>query len=121
MFYLRGFAKLKKSEITLEVVGGSGSHWGGVGKSSQNCPTLIFWGSIPCVFFRHLYINLRRSCDCRLLWLCVGGCLGFIVSYALHLLILGSCYIAHKRIVNIMKVYIKKNNIQVELIRFRKK
>ena len=28
---------------------------------------------------------------------------------------------AHKRIVNIMKVYIKRNNIQVELIRFRKK
>ena len=28
---------------------------------------------------------------------------------------------AHKRIVNIMKVYIKRNNIQVELIRFLKK
>ena len=27
---------------------------------------------------------------------------------------------AHKRIVNIMKVYIEKNNVQVELIRFRK-
>ena len=27
---------------------------------------------------------------------------------------------AHKRIVNIMKVYIERNNIQVELIRFRK-
>ena len=42
------------------------------------------------------------------------------VSYALLLLILGSCYTAHKCIVNIMKVYIKSNNIQVELIRFRK-
>ena len=28
---------------------------------------------------------------------------------------------AHKRIVNIMKVYIERNNKQVELIRFRKK
>ncbi len=28
---------------------------------------------------------------------------------------------AHKRIVNIMKVYIERNNIQVELIRFRQK
>ena len=28
---------------------------------------------------------------------------------------------AHKRIVNIMKVYIERNNIQVELIRFHKK
>ena len=52
---------------------------------------------------------------------CVGGWVGFIVSYALQLLILGSCYTAHKRIVNIMKVYIERNNIQVELVRFRKK
>ena len=28
---------------------------------------------------------------------------------------------AHKRTVNIMKVYIERNSIQVELIRFRKK
>ena len=27
---------------------------------------------------------------------------------------------AHKRIVNIMEVYIERNNMQVELIRFRK-
>ena len=40
------------------------------------------------------------------------------VSYPLHLLILGSC--SHKRIVNIIKVFIERNNIQVELIRFRK-
>ena len=69
----------------------------------------------------YLYISLIRSRGCRLIWLsvgmCVCGCEVFIVSYALHLLILGSCYTAHKRIVNIMKVY---NNIQVELIRFRK-
>ena len=70
-------------------------------------------------------INLRRSRDCH--WLFVGVCVwicglvAFIFSYALHLRILGSCYTAHKCIVNIMKVYIKRNNIQVELIRFRKK
>ena len=43
---------------------------------------------------------------------------GFVV--ALHLLILDSCYIVKK----IMKVYIKRNNMQMELIqliRFRKK
>ena len=71
----------------------------------------------------HTYIcvNLRRSHDCRLIWMSVGMCVGgFTVSYVLHLLILGSCYTAHKRIVNIMKVYIKRNNIQVELIRFHK-
>ena len=28
---------------------------------------------------------------------------------------------AYKRIVNIMKVYIERDNLQVELIRFRKK
>ena len=28
---------------------------------------------------------------------------------------------SHKRIVNIMKVYIERNNMQVEIIRFRKK
>ena len=80
----------------------------------------------------HLYINLRRSLDCRLIWLCVCVracvracvcvcecvcvCVVLKVSYALHLLILSSCYTAHKRIGNIMKVYIKRNNIQVELI-----
>ena len=36
-------------------------------------------------------------------------------------LILGSCYTAHKRIVNIMKVYLKRNNTHVELMRFRLK
>ena len=68
-----------------------------------------------------IYINLRRSRDCRLIWLWVCVWVVFIVSYALHLLILGNSYTAHKRIVDIMKVYIKWNNIQVELILLRKK
>ena len=61
----------------------------------------------------HLYINLRRSCD---------GTLFVCLLPALHSVRFGqllSC--AHKRNVNIMKVYIERNNIQVELIWFRKK
>ena len=56
---------------------------------------------------------------------CVFVCVGGFDSqlYALHLLILGCCYTAwaHKRIVNIMKVYIERDDIQVELIRFLQK
>ena len=75
----------------------------------------------------YIYIDLRKSRNCHWLFVCVWGevdlwlCGVFIGSYApLHLLILGSCYTAHRCIVKIMKVYIKMNNIQVELIRFRK-
>ena len=49
----------------------------------------------------------------------VGGCdsqLGVAFTYFGQML---CC--AHKRIVNIMTVYIERNNIQVELKRFRKK
>ena len=45
------------------------------------------------------------------LWLC--GCASF--TYFGQLL---RC--PHKRIANIMKVYIKRNNIQMDLMRFRK-
>ena len=71
-----------------------------------------------------LSINLRRSRDgTRMLgWVFVwGGVFGCIRS-SLHSVRFGyllSC--THKRIVNIMKVYIKRKNMQVELIRFRKK
>ena len=49
---------------------------------------------------------------------CVRSC----VCYPRFIqLALGSCYDVHiKRIVNIMKVYIERNKIQVELIRFLK-
>ena len=43
----------------------------------------------------------------------------FMLALIVGLLLLGSC--AHKRIVNIMNVYIEMNNMQVELIRFRQK
>ena len=63
----------------------------------------------------YLYINLRRSRDCRWLfvdlWLC--GCASF--TYFGQLL---CC--PHKRIVTITKVHIARNNKQVESIRFRK-
>ena len=52
-------------------------------------------------------------------WMC--GFVVFIFSSALHLLIIGSCYTAHRKfLVNIMKVYSDRNNIQVDLIRFHK-
>ena len=41
------------------------------------------------------------------------------VSYALHLLLLDSCYAVHINIVNKMKVYIERSNMQDEFIRFR--
>ena len=65
------------------------------------------------------YINLRSSRDGTLFGcLCVRVCESdpCFIQFAL-----ASCYIrcSLKRIVE-MKVYIKRNNIQVELIRFRK-
>ena len=61
----------------------------------------------------YIYINLGRPSP----WF---GCL--YVSSSLHLVRFGQLLrCAHKRIVSIMKVYIERNNMQVELIRFRKK
>ena len=73
----------------------------------------------------YLYINLRRSRDC--LWMyvcrdlcvcgcmCVGMCLRASFTYFGEML---RC--PHKRIVTITRVYIARNNIHVEIIRFRK-
>ena len=55
---------------------------------------------------------------------CLGGSVYVVIRSSLHSVRFGQllhCGCAHKRIVNIMKVYIKRNSIQVELIRFRKK
>ena len=66
----------------------------------------------------NLYINLSRSRYCLLLGLAVYLC----VSSSLHLVrFVPLLRCAHKRIVNIIKVYIERNNMPVELIRFRKK
>ena len=71
---------------------------------------------------RYLYINLRRARDCL-------SVRGFVCPLSV-----GLCHRAasftyfgevlrcpHKRIVTITKVYIARNNIHVELIRFLKK
>ena len=51
---------------------------------------------------------------------CVCACV--CVRLSLHSVRFGQLLrCAHKRIVNSMKVYIERKNIQVELIRFRKK
>ena len=59
-----------------------------------------------------LYVKLRRYRDCTLL-ICPSVC--YLPVRFRQLL---RC--AHKGIVDILKVYIKKNNMQVELIRFGK-
>ena len=67
-----------------------------------------------------VYINLRRSRDCILL--CLGGWVFVYIKSLLHSVRFGRLLCcAHKRIVDIIKVYIERNNMQVELIRFRKK
>ena len=51
----------------------------------------------------HLFINLRKSRDCFCLYVNLD------VSYALHTSFGQLLCCAHKRIVNIMKVYIEMN------------
>ena len=65
------------------------------------------------------YLNLRRSRDC--LCSCVRS---FVCSLldSIHSVRFGQLLrCAHKRIVNIMKVYMERKNRQLELIRLRKK
>ena len=57
-------------------------------------------------------------------YVCVHACVPMCIRSSLHSVRFGHLLrCAHKRIVNIMKVYIERKNIglQVELIRFRKK
>ena len=61
-----------------------------------------------CCFSSNLYIKLRRSCDLLLRL----SFLSFVLVTQLHY--------ADKRILNIMKVYIERNNLQLELIRYGK-
>ena len=67
-----------------------------------------------------IYINLRRSRDgtqfcCSVVLL--FGCSGVYLTVRFEQLL----RYGHKRIVNIMKEYFERNNMYVELIRFRKK
>ena len=51
----------------------------------------------------------------------VGGCVCVCIRSSLHSVSFGQLLrYVHKRIANILKVYIERNKIQVELIRFRK-
>ena len=60
-------------------------------------------------------------CVCVCVYVCVCVCVCVYVSSSLHLVRFGQLLrCAHKRIVNIMKVYIERNNMQVEIIRFHK-
>ena len=53
--------------------------------------------------------------------MCVYVCVCVCIRYSLHPVRFGQLLrFSHKRFVNIMKVYIESNNIEVELIRFRK-
>ena len=82
------------------------------------CQCLYFICNLYSIY---IYIHLRKSRHCLLLCLAVGlyVCMS---NPRFFQFALGSCYAVHiKRIVDIMKVYIERNNMQVELIRFRKK
>ena len=64
----------------------------------------------------NLYINLRRSHYGTRLFGWVFVC----IRSSLHSVRFGQLLgCAHKRIVNIMKVYIERKNTQVELIRYK--
>ena len=75
-------------------------------------------------YLQGVYINLRsrdgafvRSFVRAVVWNSGGDRV-----LSLHSVLFGQLLCcAHQRIVNIMKLYIESNNIQVELIRFRKK
>ena len=54
-------------------------------------------------------------------WKCVCLCVCVYISDPRFIQFGQLLHCAHKRIVNIMKVYVERKNMQVELIRFRKK
>ena len=58
----------------------------------------------------YIYINLRRSRDCRLIWMCVCRECLWVVLCQLRATSFTYFFTLHKRIVNIMKVYIKSTS-----------
>ena len=91
-----------------------------------NLYKVIFWkgGGHKNVLCVYLYINLRRSRDCHA---CPSRPAGVILSCvclchrAASFTYFGEVLCCpHKRIVTITKVYIARNTIQVEIIRFHK-
>ena len=63
-----------------------------------------------------------RACVRACVRTCVRACVRVFVRSSLHFFRFGQLLrCEHKRIVNLMKVFMERNNLQVELIRFRKK
>ena len=61
------------------------------------------------------------GCGCVCVWVCACVCVYVCIRSSLHSVRFGQLLrCAHKPIVNIMKAYIERNNMQVELIRFLK-
>ena len=107
--------------------------------SASNASITCVWASyanIKCHYFPGTYSVAKaiHSDACLLytidfllslgLFVCFYVCLfvSLFVSSSLHLVCFGQLLrCADKRIVKIMKMYIERNNMQVELIRFRKK
>ena len=89
----------------------------------QRCCTTIILAFGKTCYFVNLYINLRRSRDC----LCVSVAASRSVLVCLCHRAASFTYFGevlrcpHKRIVTVTKVYIARNNIHGELIRFHKK
>ena len=71
--------------------------------NTDNVWTILFQDSTYCYHLQPVYINLRRSRDCLLLSVCVAVWVSLMVSYALHLLILGSCYAVHIKALSIWR------------------
>ena len=81
----------------------------------RSTPAVVYDIYCSCLQeWRTIYIKSRRSHDWLFTW--------FVCLFVSPLLCLGRfgqlLRHANKRIVNIMKVYIEKNNLQVELIRY---
>ena len=85
----------------------------------RHSPATRHYGCPMMMMISIKFINLIRSRDC----ICFYVCMCVYVSSSLHLLLFGSCFAVDINALSIiiLKVYIERNNMQVELIRFRKK
>ena len=104
--------------------GGVGGHtFKSLGKLSNGCTDWhrIWYTSADSSGNGHLYINLRKSRDCICVSVAAGRCGLFCSLFvrAASFTYFGEVLrCPHKRIVTITKVYIARNAIHVEIIRF---